>query len=51
MMLGDRISATEAERIGMIYKIFLMIFFAEAEKIATTLSQLPTKVLLLRNRL
>lgn len=44
MMLGDRISAIEAERIGMIYKYFPdAVFFAEAEKIAITLSQLPAK--------
>lgn len=44
MMLGDKISAPEAERIGMIYKYFAdEVFFIEAEKIALTLSQLPTK--------
>lgn len=44
MMLGDKISAKEAERIGMIYKYFAdEIFFPETEKIAITLSQLPTK--------
>ena len=44
MMLGDKISAKEAERIGMVYKYFPdEIFFYESEKIATTLSQLPTK--------
>jgi 2-(1,2-epoxy-1,2-dihydrophenyl)acetyl-CoA isomerase len=44
MMLGDKISAKEAERIGMIYKYFAdEIFFYESEKIATSLSQLPTK--------
>lgn len=46
MMLGEKISAKEAERIGMIYKYFPdEIFFLEAEKIAVTLSQLPTKAL------
>lgn len=46
MMLGDKISAVEAERIGMIYKCFPeQTFFSEAEKIATTLSELPTKAL------
>ncbi len=46
MMLGEKISAKEAERIGMIYKYFPdEIFFTEAEKIAVTLSQLPTKAL------
>jgi 2-(1,2-epoxy-1,2-dihydrophenyl)acetyl-CoA isomerase len=43
-MLGDKISAIEAERIGMIYKYFHdEIFFIEAEKIAETLADLPTK--------
>lgn len=44
MMLGDKISAEEAERTGMIYKYFPdELFFIEAEKIATTLAELPTK--------
>jgi len=44
MMLGDKISAEEAERIGMIYKYFPdERFFIEAEKIAETLADLPTK--------
>lgn len=44
MMLGDKISATEAERIGMIYKVFSdETFTEEAMKIAATLSQMPTK--------
>lgn len=46
MMLGEKIDAKEAERIGMIYKYFPdEIFFIEAEKIAFVLSQLPTKAL------
>jgi 2-(1,2-epoxy-1,2-dihydrophenyl)acetyl-CoA isomerase len=46
MMLGEKISAKEAERMGMIYKYFPdETFFMEAEKIAVTLSQLPTKAL------
>jgi len=46
MMLGDKISAVEAEKMGMIYKYFPgEIFFSEAEKTAITLSQLPTKSL------
>jgi 2-(1,2-epoxy-1,2-dihydrophenyl)acetyl-CoA isomerase len=46
MMLGDKISAKEAERIGMIYKYFPdEIFFYESENIASTLAQLPTKAL------
>ncbi|MEO8568188.1 MAG: enoyl-CoA hydratase-related protein [Ginsengibacter sp.] len=43
MMLGDKISAAEAESLGMIYKIFPDISFKEeAEKIALTLASLPT---------
>ena len=44
MMLGDKVSATEAERTGMIYKVFPDETFAEeAMKIANILSQMPTK--------
>jgi 2-(1,2-epoxy-1,2-dihydrophenyl)acetyl-CoA isomerase len=44
MMLGDKISAQEAERTGMIYKFFPdKNFTSEAEKIALTLAELPTK--------
>ncbi|HEV2830910.1 MAG TPA: enoyl-CoA hydratase-related protein [Hanamia sp.] len=44
MMLGDKVDAPQAERIGMIYKYFPdEIFFIEAEKIATTLAEMPTK--------
>jgi len=44
MMLGDKINATEAEKMGMIYKVFEDETFAdESFKIAATLSQLPTK--------
>lgn len=43
-MLGDKVSAAEAERIGMVYKIFADETFAEeSKKIATTLSQMPTR--------
>ena len=45
-LLGEKISATEAERIGMIYKVFPDDAFAEESfKIATTLAQMPTKAL------
>lgn len=48
MMFGDKISATEAEKLGMIYKYFPEeIFISEAEKIAISLAQLPTKALAL----
>lgn len=44
MMLGDKINATEAEKLGMIYKVFADETFAEESyKITTTLSQMPTK--------
>jgi len=44
MMLGDKVSAEDAEKMGMIYKIFPdEIFAEESMKIATTLSQMPTK--------
>jgi len=44
MMLGDKISATEAERMGMIYKVFAdENFKTESIKIAETLAQMPTK--------
>ena len=44
MMLGDKVNATEAERIGMIYKVFPdETFVTESFKIAETLSQMPTK--------
>lgn len=44
MMLGDKIPAVEAERMGMIYKYFRdELFFDEAKKLAILLSQLPAK--------
>ena len=46
MMLGDKITANEAERIGMIYKcVEEENFKSEIERIATTLSIMPTKAL------
>lgn len=46
MMLGEKVSSTEAERLGMIYKIFPDEGFAdEALKIAIHLSKMPTKAL------
>lgn len=45
-MLGDKVSAQEAERIGMIYKVFADEEFADASfKIADMLAQMPTKAL------
>ncbi|MFN8250959.1 MAG: enoyl-CoA hydratase-related protein [Ferruginibacter sp.] len=44
MMLGDKVSAPEAERMGMLYKFFEdAVFEEESKKIAATLAQLPTK--------
>ncbi len=44
MMLGDKVSAVDAERIGMIYKMIVDENFAEESfAIATTLSQMPTQ--------
>lgn len=46
MMLGDKVSATEAERLGMIYKVCSVEDFqSEVTAIATTLAQMPTKAL------
>jgi 2-(1,2-epoxy-1,2-dihydrophenyl)acetyl-CoA isomerase len=43
MMLGDKVSAAEAERMGMVYKIFPdQSFVADAQQIAKTLAQMPT---------
>ena len=44
MMLGEKVPAEEAERIGMIYKVFPDETFAEnSMSIASYLSQMPTK--------
>ena len=46
MMMGDKVMAAEALQMGMLYKIFSdEIFETEAKKIATTISQMPTKTL------
>jgi 2-(1,2-epoxy-1,2-dihydrophenyl)acetyl-CoA isomerase len=43
-MLGDKLSATEAERMGMIYKVFTTEEFEEASfRLAETLASMPTK--------
>lgn len=48
MMMGDKISAAEAERMGMIYKVLPAENFAEAAfQVAQTLAALPTKGLAL----
>jgi len=52
MMLGDKVPAAEAERMGMIYKVTsLEDFNAEIDNIATTLSKMPTKALGMTKRL
>jgi 2-(1,2-epoxy-1,2-dihydrophenyl)acetyl-CoA isomerase len=44
MMLGDKVSATDAERMGMLYKVFADdVFGEESVKIAGTLAVMPTK--------
>ncbi|MEP1034861.1 enoyl-CoA hydratase-related protein [Ekhidna sp.] len=44
MMLGDKVSATEAERIGMIYKVVSDdTFMEEAQGVAQKLANMPTK--------
>ena len=46
MMLGEKISAEEAERTGMIYRYYEdSALQEEAEKLATTLAAMPTKAL------
>jgi len=43
-MLGDKISATEAERLGMVYKVFTTeTFDEEVQKLAMKLATMPTK--------
>jgi 2-(1,2-epoxy-1,2-dihydrophenyl)acetyl-CoA isomerase len=44
MMLGDKISAEEAEKLGMIYKYFDDdVFVQESQALAATLAQMPTR--------
>jgi 2-(1,2-epoxy-1,2-dihydrophenyl)acetyl-CoA isomerase len=44
MMTGDKTSAAEAERLGMVYKVFHNgIFEEESKQLAKTLSQMPTR--------
>lgn len=52
MMLGDKVGAREAFEIGMIYKFFpIALFEEEVEKLAITLSQMPTHALALTKKL
>jgi len=51
-MLGDKVSAADAEKIGMLYKVFSdETFSEESKKIALTLSQMPTEGLSLTKQL
>jgi 2-(1,2-epoxy-1,2-dihydrophenyl)acetyl-CoA isomerase len=44
VMLGDKVPATTAEEMGMLYKVFPdENFAAESKKIAATLAQMPTQ--------
>ena len=44
MMLGEKVDSTEAERLGMLYKVFPdETFIEESKKIAATLAAMPTK--------
>ncbi|MFT5892294.1 MAG: 2-(1,2-epoxy-1,2-dihydrophenyl)acetyl-CoA isomerase, partial [Dokdonia sp.] len=52
MMLGDKISATDAEKMGMIYKVTTLDDFqTEINTVAATLAQMPTKALGMTKRL
>lgn len=52
MMLGEKVSAADAEKMGMIYKVLAdENLVSEANAIATTLSQMPTKGLGLTKKL
>ena len=51
-MLGDKVVAADAERMGMLYKVFPDdTFLEESKKIALTLSQMPTEGLALTKQL
>lgn len=52
MMLGDKVSAEEAEKMGMIYKVVSSEnFMEEVNTIASTMANMPTKALGLTKRL
>ncbi len=52
MMLGDKVSAVEAEKLGMVYKVVSTENFSEeVNTIANTLANMPTKALGLTKRL
>ena len=52
MMLGDKVSAGEAEKLGMVYKVVAAENFTEeVNNIASILANMPTKALGLTKRL
>jgi 2-(1,2-epoxy-1,2-dihydrophenyl)acetyl-CoA isomerase len=52
MMLGDKVSAVEAEKLGMVYKVIAPEnFMEEVTKLAETLAEMPTKAIGLTKRL
>jgi 2-(1,2-epoxy-1,2-dihydrophenyl)acetyl-CoA isomerase len=52
MLLGDKISAKEAEKLGMVYKVFSSEDFeSEVQVLAERLGQMPTKALGMTKRL
>jgi len=52
MLLGDKVSAQDAERLGMVYKVFSSEeFMDETKKLAETMAQMPTKALGMTKRL
>lgn len=52
MMLGDKIEAEEAAKLGMIYKVyFAEEFNAKVKELATTMATMPTKSLGMTKRL
>ena len=51
MMLGDKISSLEAEKIGMIYKFYSDdVFDEEVQKLALKVANMPTKALVLTKK-
>ena len=52
MMLGDKVSAEQAEKLGMVYKVVSSEnFIEEVNNIANTMANMPTKALGLTKRL
>ena len=52
MMLGDKVSAVEAEKLGMVYKVIASEnFIEEVTILAETLAEMPTKAIGLTKRL